>query len=109
MKTLYTVYTRRSLDKIGGDYLHPVTNKGRFTTPEQAETVAETVRNSGAWASVGKYYILTPEDWRSIPDDYKGREADGTKSAMIEGSALFFEGLHFEITKGGAHYDSRRH
>lgn len=96
MKILYTVYTRQSLDKSGGQYLHPVTNKGRFQTPEQAETVAETVRQSGAWASVGEFYILTAEDWKRIPNDYKGT-TDGVKHAMIKGTVLYFENLHFCI------------
>lgn len=102
MKTLYTVYTRKSLEKAGADYIHPVTNKGRFTTPEQAETLAEIIRSRGAWASVGEYYILSPEDWQQIPNDYKGQDANGTKHAMIKGTALFFENLHFEIMRGGS-------
>lgn len=102
MKTLYTVYTRKNLSKSKGEYINPVTNKGRFTTPEEAESLAEIIRNGGAWASVGEYYILSPEDWQRIPDDYKGQEADGTKHAMIKGTVLCFENLHFEITRGGS-------
>lgn len=102
MKTLYTVYTRENLDRVRGEYSHPVTNKGRFTTPEQAETLAEIIRNRGAWASVGEYYILSPEDWQQIPNDYKGQDANGTKHAMIKGTVLYFEKLHFEITRGGS-------
>lgn len=102
MKTLFTVYTRKSLEKAGADFIHPATNKGRFSTPEQAESLAKIIRGRGAWASVGEYYILSPEDWQRIPDDYKGQEANGTKHAMIKGTVLCFEKLHFEITRGGS-------
>lgn len=52
MKTLYTVYTRQSLEQNRGEYLHPVTSKGRFTTTEEAETAADAIREgikSGAY------------------------------------------------------------
>lgn len=104
MKTLYTVYTRQSLEQSHGDYLHPVTSKGRFATPEEAETAAEIIRKAGAWASVGKFYLFTRDEWSR--DQYRDRlpmnrtateKTDCTIIAGDKGTTLVFRGLHFEI------------
>ena len=98
MKRLFTVYTRKNLEKVSAnEYKHPVTNKGRFQTAEQAETLAEIVRKSGAWAEVGEFYIFSADEWKA--DDYKSK-IDEKRATIIsgrKGTTLIFEGLHFEI------------
>lgn len=99
MKVLYTVYTRKSLQQQHGEYLHPVSNSGRYSTPEEAEKAAEEIRSTGAWANVGKFYIYTSAEYNNIGRDFKGTH-DGVKSTMIngpKGATLIFENLHFEI------------
>ena len=93
MKVLYTVYTRNG---------NQFTSKGRFTTPAQAETLAEIVRKSGACASVGEFYIFSRDEWsrdqyRDRLPDAAGTVRDCTVIAGKHGSTLIYRGLHFEI------------
>lgn len=96
MKELYTVYTR----KADGE---PVTNKGRFATPEQAQTLADIIKDRGELATVGKYYIYSREEWHK--NQYKSHSITDpqTKTTIINGehgTTLIFEHLHFEIERG---------
>lgn len=104
MRTLYTVYTRQNLEQNHGEYMHPVTSKGRFQTAEQAEKAAEIIRKSGSWASVGKFYIFSKEEWNR--DQYRDKlpinritteKKDCTIIAGDNGTTLIFKGLHFEV------------
>lgn len=93
MKVLYTVYTRNG---------NQFTNKGRFATTAQAETLAEIVRKSGACASVGEFYIFSRDDWKNDPyrdrlPDAAGVVRECTVIAGKNGSTLIYRGLHFEI------------
>lgn len=100
MKTLYTVYNRKSEEKKGNVYLHPVQSKGRFATQEQAQPLADMLKDAGELATVGKYYIFTKKEWRE--NQYKSKSKDGRKTTIINGehgTSLIFEGLHFEIEK----------
>lgn len=100
MKVLYTVYHHESDERRGNRFLYPVQNKGRFQTPEQAQTLADIITKKGEVATVGQFYIFTREEWHK--DQYKSRSIENPdiKTTVIRterGSTLIFEGLHFEI------------
>jgi len=93
MKTLYTVYTRERLEGAC-----PVTNKGRFQDAEQAEALAEIIRNSGNYASVGLFYVFTREEFNRDP--YRDRLPDAwgvVRDCTIIKSALNYRNIHFEV------------
>lgn len=102
MKQIFTVYTRDSLKQEKGRFIDPVIAKGRFYTEEQAAPLADSLRKSGKFAEIGKFYLFTREEWNR--NQYKDtlKDEDGTprRSTIINGdhgTTLIFEGLHFEI------------